>query len=54
MKDSQPLVTRIVNEKKASIDGVNILKGLFDFLLAGDTSEETGCDNMTAVLIEFV
>lgn len=54
VKDSQPLITRIWNEKKSNTDGVNILKNLLDFLLASDTTDETGCDNMTAVLIEFI
>ena len=54
LKDAQPLITRIANEKKANIDGVDILRNMFDFLLASDTSEETGCDNMTAILVEFV
>lgn len=51
VKDAQPLVTRVWNEKKANMDGVVILKNLLDSLLAADTSEETGCDNMTAILI---
>lgn len=54
MKESQGLITRIWNEKKSGIDGVSILKNLLDFLLARDPSEETGCDNMTAVLVEFI
>ena len=54
VKDPQPLITRIWNEKKSNTDGVNILKNLLDFLLASDTTDETGCDNMTAVLIEFI
>jgi serine/threonine protein phosphatase PrpC len=51
VKDSQQMVTRIWNEKKSGIDGVSILKNLLDSLLARDTSEETGCDNMTSILI---
>lgn len=54
MKDSQQLVTRIWNEKKSGIDGVIILKSLLDYLLAKDTIAETGCDNMTAILVEFI
>lgn len=34
VKDSQPLITRIWNEKKSGNDGVTILKNLLDFLLA--------------------
>jgi len=30
-----------------------VIQELLDFLLAKDTSEEVGCDNMTAILIEF-
>lgn len=26
---------------------------LLDYLIAKDTSEEVGCDNMTAIMIEF-
>ena len=47
-------MTRIWNEKKSHTDGVMILKNLLDFLLANDTNEETGCDNMSAILIEFI
>lgn len=51
VNDSQPMVTRIGNERKTGSDGQLILKNLLDSLLARQTSEETGCDNMTSVLI---
>ncbi len=44
-------MTRLWNEKKSGIDGVSILKRLMDFLLAKEPTEETGCDNMTAILV---
>jgi serine/threonine protein phosphatase PrpC len=31
-----------------------VLKGLLNELLAKDTNEEVGCDNMTCMLIEFI
>jgi serine/threonine protein phosphatase PrpC len=48
------MVTRIGNERKTGHDGQTILKNLLDALVARETSEETGCDNMTAILIEFI
>lgn len=54
VKDSQPLITRICNERKTKQEGVTILRSLLDSLLAKTTNEEMGCDNMTAVLIEFI
>ena len=53
VNDSQSLVTRIWNERKLGNNGVTILKGLLDSMLAKDTSEQIGHDNMTAILIEF-
>lgn len=52
--DSQNLITRIWNERKSGNEGLTIVKNLVDFLLAKDTSEEVGCDNMTIILIEFI
>jgi serine/threonine protein phosphatase PrpC len=54
VNDSQPLVTRIANERKTGIEGLNILVNLFDFVIAKETSDEVGCDNMTSLLIEFL
>lgn len=48
------MVTRIANEKKTNNEGSNILVNLLDSVLAKETSEEVGCDNMTAILIEFL
>jgi serine/threonine protein phosphatase PrpC len=49
--DSQPMITRISNERKTGNDASSILKNLLDSLVAKETSEETGCDNMTTLLI---
>jgi serine/threonine protein phosphatase PrpC len=54
VNDSQPMVTKIENLKKTGHDCVSILKTLLDELVARETSEEVGCDNMTCVLIEFM
>lgn len=54
VNDSQPLVTRIANERKTNNEGLTILVNLLDSVLAKETSEEVGCDNMTAILIEFL
>jgi serine/threonine protein phosphatase PrpC len=39
VNDSQPLITRVYNERKSANDGLTILKNLLDFLLAKDTNE---------------
>lgn len=54
MNDSQPMVTRIGNERRTGNTGETILKNLLDSLLARETSEESGCDNMTSLLVEFM
>ena len=54
VNDSQPMVTRIGNERKTGIEGLNILTNLLDSVLAKETSEEVGCDNMSSILIEFL
>jgi serine/threonine protein phosphatase PrpC len=54
VNDSQPMVTRIANERKTGIEGLNILTNLLDSVLAKETSEEVGCDNMSSILIEFL
>ena len=54
VNDSQPMMTRISNERKTGNNGQQILKNLLDSLVAKETSEETGCDNMTVLLIEFM
>lgn len=51
VNDSQPMVTRVANERKTGNDAQTILKNLLDNLLAKETAEETGCDNMSAILI---
>ena len=43
-----------VHGKVESGEGLDkVVEGLLDFLLAKETSEEVGCDNMTAILIQF-
>ncbi len=54
LNDTQPLISRIQSELKKGIDGCSILKGVLDFLLAKDTNEEVGCDNMSIMIIQFV
>ena len=54
VNDSQPMITRIGNERKTGNDGQSILKNLLGSLLARQTSQQTGCDNMSAILIEFM
>ena len=54
MNDSQPLVTKVQGDLKKGMDGVTVMKNLLDFLLAKDTIEEIGCDNMTCMVIQFL
>jgi serine/threonine protein phosphatase PrpC len=54
VNDSQPMITRVSNERKTGHNGQQILKNLLDSLVAKSTSEETGCDNMSVLLIEFM
>ena len=51
VNDSQPMITRIANERKTQTEGLTLLMNLMDSILAKDTNEEVGCDNMTAILI---
>lgn len=37
VNDNQPLVSRIIEERKKGADGIKIMKDLLDFLLAKDT-----------------
>ena len=52
--DNQPLITKVANERKTGHKSEKILENLLDTLLAKDTSEEVGCDNMTAMMVEFI
>lgn len=54
VNDSQPLITKVQAELKKGIDGVTVMKNLLDFLLAKDTNEEIGCDNMTCMVIQLL
>lgn len=45
------MITRVNNERKTGNTGSTILKNLLDFLVAKETIEEMGCDNMTSLLI---
>ena len=31
-----------------------VAENLLDFLIAKETNEEVGCDNMTAIIVEFM
>lgn len=45
------MVDKIIQERRASKDMQTVILELLDFLLAKDTAEEVGCDNMTGILI---
>ena len=49
--DNQPLINRLCESRKYKVNGVTIMKNLLDDLLAKDTIEEIGCDNMTCMMI---
>jgi serine/threonine protein phosphatase PrpC len=49
--NSQGMVDKIIQERRASKDMQTVILELLDFLLAKDTAEEVGCDNMTGILI---
>lgn len=53
-KDSQQMISKLVNDRKSSTDGLTVVSSLLDSVLAKDTEEEVGCDNMTAILVEFL
>ena len=40
-------------QKKVEPKLDKVTENLLDFLVAKETSEEVGCDNMTVILIEF-
>jgi serine/threonine protein phosphatase PrpC len=54
VKDSQLMITKLVSERKIEADGLAVLSNLLDSCLAKDTGCETGCDNMSAILIDFI
>lgn len=49
--NSQGLVDVVKQSIKTTKDMKKIIENLLDFLLAKDTREGIGCDNMTAILI---
>ena len=51
--DSSGMLQILSNELKVSKDHRKIVESLLDGLLARDTREGLGCDNMTAILIVF-
>ena len=53
VNDSQPMITRLNGDRRGT-DNSTVVKNLLDSLVASDTSEEIGCDNMSAILIEFL
>jgi serine/threonine protein phosphatase PrpC len=52
-KDSQLMISRVASDRKSASDGLAVVGQLLDSLLARGTEEEVGCDNMTAILVEF-
>jgi serine/threonine protein phosphatase PrpC len=48
------LINEIVEKRKQQKNSTKLMEDLLDNLLAKSTLEELGCDNMTAVLIEFL
>jgi hypothetical protein len=48
------LITELVEKRKQQRNSTKLMEDLLDTLLAKSTMEEVGCDNMTAVLIEFL
>lgn len=53
VSDSQGMVDRVIQERRSDKDVNTVLVEMMDWLLAKGTHEELGCDNMTAILIEF-
>lgn len=51
VSESQGIVDKIIQERRSSKDIQTVISELLDYLLAKDTAEEVGCDNMTAILI---
>lgn len=54
VNDSQLLITELTEKRKQTKNPAKLMEDLLDNLLAKNTIEELGCDNMTAVLIEFL
>lgn len=51
--DSTPVINYVKKERRVSKNGEKVLGKMFDKLLAKDVRDIFGCDNMTAILIEF-
>ena len=41
-------------KRRKEKDTKALMEGLLDNLLAGNTFEEVGCDNMTAILVDIL
>lgn len=44
----------LITQRKSGVDSKILLQNMLLGMVAKNTSEEIGCDNMTAILIEFV
>lgn len=53
VENSQGLIDMIRDDVKSGKDLRKLVEDLLDHLLAKDTSEGLGCDNMTAILIKL-
>jgi serine/threonine protein phosphatase PrpC len=51
VEDSQGLIDIVKKELNNKKDTTKLMEDLLDLLLAKDTREGLGCDNMTAILI---
>jgi len=51
VENSQGLIDMLRDDLKVKKDLKKVVEDLLDHLLARDTSEGLGCDNMTAILI---
>lgn len=54
VNDSQLMINDLKEKRKTQKNSCKLMEELLDGLLAKNTMEELGCDNMTAVLIEFL
>ena len=53
VENSQGLLDIVKSQLKISKDNRKIIEDLLDLLLAKDTREGIGCDNMTAIIISL-
>lgn len=48
------MIDYLVTQKNMQIDSKILMENMLRGMVAKHTNEEIGCDNMTAILIEFV